>query len=294
MSGIQTNRSAIDLPAEVAKEIIQKTQTGSVVMQLARQTTLPGKGLEIPVITGDPEASWVAETGMKPVSNPSLSKKVMQGHKLVIIEPFSNEFRRDYATLYDELVRRLPNILAEKYDQTVFFGPDGTLANFDNFANVTAQSLSPSVYDGVVAAHGDIADQGGMMNGIVLSPNGYNTVLRAKDKNDRPLFIDNLANDGVNRILGASVLTSPKAGKAGTSGSAGDPATLGFAGDWSKAVYGIVEGVSIEFSSDATLMINDGTSTSMINLFQHNMFAVKAEIEVGFIAQTEYFNRLTA
>ena len=71
---------------------------------------------------------------------------------------------------------------------------------------------------------------------------------------------------------------------------AGSPNVVGFAGDWSKAVYGIVEGVEIAFSSDATLELANGTT---VNLFQQNMFAVRAEIEIGFRADTSVFNKLT-
>lgn len=294
MSGIPTNRTNIGLPNSVSSEILAKTQEQSAVMRLARQITLPGNGVQIPVITSDPEASWVSETGVKPVSNPGLSKKVMQAQKLAVVVPFSNEFRRDAAALYDAIIERLPLALAKKFDETVFFGPDsGSLANFDNLASVTAQSLQTSVYDGIVAAHGDIAEQGGIMNGIVLSPLGYTTLLSAKDDNKRPLFVDNLASDGITRILGANVYQEEAAGKAGTAGSAGNPDVIGFAGDWTKALYGVVEGIKIDYSSDATLVAGSGTGTYTINLFQQNMFAVRAEIEVGFVAQTAYFNKLT-
>ena len=55
-------------------------------------------------------------------------------------------------------------------------------------------------------------------------------------------------------------------------------------------MYGTVEGVKIDYSSDATLV---DASNNTINLFQQNMFAVRAEIEVGFVAETSYFNALT-
>ena len=140
-SGIATNRTNIELPNAVSTEILQKTQEASAVMQLARQIALPGNGVQIPVITGDPTATWVTETGSKPVSNPSLSKKIMQAHKLAVIVPFSDEFARDAEALYNALVDRLPDALGKKFDQTVFFGPDNSLANFDDFSNVTAQAL---------------------------------------------------------------------------------------------------------------------------------------------------------
>ena len=55
-------------------------------------------------------------------------------------------------------------------------------------------------------------------------------------------------------------------------------------------MYGTVEGVKIDISNQATLDLGGG---SVINLFQQNMFAVRAEIELGFVAQTEYFNALS-
>lgn len=289
-SGIPTNRTNIDLPNDVSSEILQKTVGSSVVMRLARQIALPGRGTQIPVITGDPAASWVSETGAKPVSNPSLSKKIMQAHKLAVIVPFSNEFRRDASALYDALIARLPGALAKEFDKTVFFGPaSGSLANFDNFSAVTAQSLSSSVYGGLVAADGDISEAGGVMNGIVLSPQGKSVLLGALDGENRPLF-NTVAEDGINRVLGAETYVSASAYKAGTAGTGGDPDIIGFAGDWSKALYGTVEGVRIDYSSDATLTLAD---SSTVNLFQNNMFAVRAEIEVGFVAETDYFDALT-
>jgi len=105
-TGISTNRTNIDLPVDVAQEIIQKTQESSAVMKLARQIALPGRGAAINVITSDPEAAWVGETDNKPVSNPGLDTKVMRGYKLAVIVPFSDEFRRDVPALYDALVSR--------------------------------------------------------------------------------------------------------------------------------------------------------------------------------------------
>lgn len=300
-SGQATNRTNIELPQEVANEILQKTQEQSVIMQLARQIALPGRGLQIPVIAGDPEPEWVSETGNKPVSNPTLSKKVMQAHKLAVIVPFSNEFRRDAASLYDALVGRLPLVLAKKYDKTCFFGPDsGSLANFDNLSAVTAQALdtlNKTAYDGLVAADIDISEQGGTVNGYAFSPQGRGILLSAQDTTKRPLFINSAADGAIPRLLGAPTYFSQaayKAGSAAVGSSAAVPDIVGFAGDWTHAMYGVVEGVNIDYSSDATLTYtNDQGQTVTINLFQQNMFAVRAEIEVGFVAETAYFNALT-
>lgn len=281
--GTPTNRTSIDLPVDVSNEILQKTQGASAVMTLARQIALPGRGAAINVITSDPTAAWVGETSAKPVSNPGLETKVMRAYKLAVIVPFSNEFRRDVAALYDALINRLPGALAEKFDNTVFGGTQAPGSDFDTFASCTKQDIETDAYAGFVAADGDIAAAGGIMNGIVLSPQGKSIVLGATDQNHRPLFINNVAEGAVPVILGAKTMLSKGAYVTGT------PNVLGFAGDWSQAVYGTVEGVKIDYSSDATLNIGSG---NVINLFQQNMFAVRAEIEVGFRADTSVFDAL--
>lgn len=296
MSGISTNRTNISLPTDIAQEVMQKTQEASAIMRLARRINLPGRGLTIPVITGDPEAAWVAETGAKPVSNPSLSQKVMQAYKLAVIVPFSDEFRRDLPALYDAIVERLPGALALKFDQTVIGNGDKPGENFDNFASCTAQSIvksqSASEYDGLVAAYADIAAHNGILNGFGLSPAAMGLLLGAVDTTGRPIFTAGVGEGDVNRILGAPVVEGRglyKAGAAGVGTAAGTPAVVGVAGDWSQAVYGTVEGVQIRFADQTGLTI----ASEQVNLWEHNMFAVRAEIEVGFRADTACFNKLT-
>ena len=284
MSGTPTNRTTIGLPADISAEILAKTQDASAIMTLARRIDLPGRGMEIPVITSDPVAQWVSETGSKPVSNPGLTKKIMSAYKLAVVVPFSKEFRRDAASLYDELVRRLPLALARQFDATVI-GGTAPGSNFDVFTACTPYDIETGTYAQLVAADAEIAAAGGNLNGFALSPQGKSVLLGAVDKNDRPLFI-NSAIDGVgNQVLGAPVVISKGAYVAGSTED-----TIGVAGDWSQALYGTVAGVEITYSEDATLK---DANNNVIYLFQQNMFAVRAEIEVGFRADTACFALLT-
>ena len=295
MSGISTNRTNITLPAEVSQEILQKTQQASAVMQLARQIALPGRGVQIPVITSDPTAGWVAETGAKPVSNPGLSTKLMQAYKLAVIVPFSDEFRRDAAALYDALVARLPLALAQRFDQTVVGAVAKPGENFDNFAACTAQKLVPgageTVYGNIAAAYTDIAAASGSLNAFAMSPAGIGLLLGVADTLGRPIFTTSAADGAIPRIIGARTVEARgiyKAGAAPVGTGAGTPAVVGVAGDWSQAMYGTVEGVQIRFADQTGLTIN----SEQVNLWEHNMFAVRAEIELGFRADTNCFNLL--
>lgn len=287
MAGIPTNRSNITLPAEVSQEILAKTQSQSAVMTLARQIPLPGRGAAIPVITGDPEAAWVDETDRKPVSNPTLATKILRGYKLAVIVPFSDEFRRDAASLYDAIVARLPLALANKFDATVFGPASGAPgSDFDVLGAATAQSLSTDAYAGLVAAQAAIATAGGIMNGIALSPQGHSVLLAAVDGDRRPLFIPSVADGSVGPILGAQTVMSRGAYVAGNPSNVN---TVAVAGDWTQAVWGTVEGVQIRFADQTGLTIGN----QQVNLWEHNMFAVRAEIEVGFRADLTMFNLLT-
>lgn len=282
-------RNSITLPSEVSNEILQTMQEQSVVMRLARQIPLPGRGVTIPVITGDPEAAWVAEGGAKPVSNPTLSQKLMTAYKLAVIVPFSMEFTRDAKVLYDELVKRIPGALGKKFDETVFGKVQKPGDNFDTFANVEAQSLASDVYGGLVEADTDISIHNGIVNGYAMSPQGKSVLLKARDENGRPIFINNVSEGAVPVILGAPTYMSKGVYAAG-SATTSTPETLGYAGDWTQALYGTVEGIDVSISDQASIVDADGNT---INLWQQNMVAVRAEIEIGFRADTSVFNKLT-
>lgn len=300
MADINRTTNSMALPSDVASEILQGVQSESAIMRLARKITLPGRGVTIPVVAGDPTAQWVAETGMKPVSNGTPATKLMAAYKIAVIETFSNEFVRDIPALYDALVKRLPGALAAVFDSTIVGATEAPSAtNFDTFAACTAQSIlnaNNGTYLGLVAADGDIADHGGIMNGLALSAQARGLLLSAVDGNNRPLFLAS-ANDGVvDRVLGVPAYFNKnlyKAGAAAVGTTAGTPAIVGIAGDWSQAIYGTVNGVDVSISDSASLTVGSGTTATTINLWQQNMIAVKAEIEVGFRANTAAFNLLT-
>jgi HK97 family phage major capsid protein len=286
MAGIDINRttSGVELPPEVSSEIWASAAETSAVMQLARQINLPGGGVSVPIITGDAEADWVDETDEKPVSRATLDNKTITPYKLAVIEPFSNEFRRDLPALYGALQTRLPASLARKFDATVF-GGGAPGSNFDTLEAVDAVDFTTDVWAGAIAAASSVAEGGGVLSGWALSPQGEALALGAVDDSGRPMFVSDLQREGsIGALLGRPVFLTSAVH------ATGNPDVIGFAGDWSSAVYGTVEGVQISVSDQATL--TDGAST--INLWQRNMFAVRAEVEIGFrVRSDDHFVRLT-
>ena len=281
---IRRGTTGLVLTPEMSNEIFAKAIEQSAVMQLAERVSLPGSGLSIRVITGEPTADFVAETAEKPVSYSTFSSKTMTPYKIAVIEPFSMEFRRDFRRLYDELVRRLPAALSKKFDNTVFFGTaPGT--GFDVLTNATAQDIETKPYEGLVTAYGKIADAGYAPTAHALSPAGEVILFGALDGNSRPLFLPSVADNSVGSILGAKVVRNSNVYNGTT-----NPKVVGFMGDWTQAKYGIVDGINVAISDQATI----NTGTELLNLWQRNMFAVRCEFEVGFIvSDANAFVKLT-
>ena len=275
-NNISRHTSNVILDPEISSEIWAKAIDQSAFMQLASRITIPGSGVKVQTITGEPAANWVDETNAKPVGFHTFGNKTITPYKLAVIEPFSDEFRRDKAALYAECVRRLPGAIAKKFDSTIM-SSSAPGSGFDVLGSgVSSIGIGGSdVYGAFVTLDGAISAADGILNAIALAPQGKSLVLGAVDQVGRPLFTAGVGSNTVGNILGASVAIAKGVYKSGT------PAIVGVAGDFSGVRWGMVEGIKIDISDQATLTYNDG-SDHTLNLWQMNMFAVKVECEVAF------------
>ena len=291
MAGIDINRTSAGvgdlLPKGISQEIWGAAVSDSVIMRAARRINLPGGGVTVPIITGDAVADWVDETDEKPVSPATVGSNSITPYKLAVIEPFSNEFRRDIPGLYAELARRLPAALAKKFDATVLNGT-APGSNFDVLTGSTAVVVDGTDTLGDLAtALTTVGAAGGDLSHWLISPQAEGTIMTAKDGAGNYSFLRDARTDSgvAGSLFGREVLKSAAVYSAGT------PNVVGFAGDFARsAVWGSVEGIKVDISDQATL--TDGENT--INLWQRNMFAIRAEIEVGFIVRdASHFVKLT-
>lgn len=284
-TAVDVNRSTsgLSLTPELRDIFIQNVTQGSAIMQLAQRVQIPGAGVKTNIVTGDPTPAWVTtETAEKAVSKPTFANKTMVPYTLAVIVPFSNQFRRDLPALYDQIITRIPNALGRQFDSTVMFGT-APGANFDTLTGADAVAVDDGTYDATVGIMTALANADGNLNGFVLSPQANGVYMTARNASGE-LEFPGFSPGG--SIFGVPTITASAAYKAGSSAAN----TIGFAGDWSQAVVGIVQDVTLDYADQATL--NDGSAE--IHLFQRNMFAVRAEMEVGFVVKDDdYFKRLT-
>ena len=285
---IDVNRGTtgvLELPKTLSQTIWQESESLSVVQSLSPRMELPGGGVDIPIITGDPEAEWVSETEEKKVSRPTFGNKNLKGYTLAVIVPFSNQFRRDLPALYSAIEQKLPQALAKKFDRTALGFATSPGTGFDTLADAPTQELTGS-YDDYLAALGTVggASDDADITAWALSKSAEIDALGIADNSGRPLLVQDIQNQGaIGSILARPVFKSNYAADATTN-------VVGIAGDWNSTAWGFVEGISISISDQATL--NDGGTP--LNLWQRNMFAVRAEVEVGFaVRDANRFVKLT-
>src|SRR5699024_476137 len=93
--------------------------------------------------------------------------------------------------------------------------------------------------------------------------------------NGQPIF--NTANEGVaNQLLGLPV------GYVNGKSFDYDKARV-ITGDWQYARYGILQDIDYSISEDATLTTIADENGDPINLFERDMFALRATMHVGFM-----------
>lgn len=270
----------ITLPPEVSSEIWTNTAEQSVIQTLARKIDLPAGGVQIPIITGDPSAGWVKETDEKPVSDSAFGSKTMGVYKLAVIELFSDEFARDMSAVYRTLVERLPQALGRKFDETVM-GDTAPGDDFDTLGAAPGFALDGSI-DPFFKALGAVSQAGGDVTSWALAPEAELEAMQINDTSGRPLLMPDLIQSGsIGSILRRPVYKARNV-------QSGD--VIGLAGDFSQAVWGAVEGIKVDINTSGT--VNKGHE--QINLWQRNMFAVRAEVEVGFaVRDVNRFAKLT-
>lgn len=294
MAGQDLNRTSDGvanlLPKEISSEIWANAVNESLIMQASRSVALPGGGVTIPMITGDAEADWVNETDEKPVSDATVGSKSMTPYKLAVIETFSNEFRRDLPGLYAELARRLPSALGRKFDSTIVSGT-APGSNFDVLSDATSYAVdATNTVEDLAAVLQAVAEGNGDLSDWLISPQLEGLIRLAKDPGTGSYaFLQNAATDNgaIGSLFGRPVRKSNSVYSAGDDTA---PAVLGIAGDFARsAIYGTVEGISVDISDTATVS-KGGTQ---LNLWQRNMFAIRAEVEVGFIVRDKaHFGKL--
>ena len=235
----------------------------------------------------------MSEEAQKPTTSGGLSLKTIKPHKIAAITVVSAEVVRanpgNYVSLFRE---QIAEAFAIAFDAAALHGdssPFGSGQNIDATTKAvtfgTTEKADGGIYGDVNAALSLLVNDKKKLTGFAFDDVAEPILNGANDLDGRPLFVDAVYEDTSlqgGKLLGRQALYGQGVEK--------DP-VIGYAGDWTKAVWGAVGGITYDVSTQATVTL-DG---ELVSLSEHNLVAIRAEAEYGFhVADAEAFVKINA
>lgn len=276
-----TSEFAGFLRPEQAATYFEEAAKQSVVQSLTRRVPLGINGQEIPVVTSKPTANWVSEGGRKPTTSGSMALKTITPKKIAAITVVSAEVVRanpgNYVTMYRG---QIAEAFALAFDAATLHGINSPFGTGNSISATRKAVELGSTEDAKGGIYGDLngalkllTDDRKKLTGWALDPTTEPVLNAAVDLNGRPLFVD--ATYGESALSGGRLLRRPAFYAEGVK----QDATVGYAGDWSQAVWGAVGGITYDVSTEASVTL-DG---ELVSLWEHNLVAIRAEAEYGWL-----------
>lgn len=288
------------LEPEQAQDYFAEAEKTSIVQRFAQKIPMGTTGQKIPHWTGDVSAQWIGEGDMKPITKGNMTSQTIAPHKIATIFVASAEtVRANPANYLGTMRTKVATAFAMAFDNAALFGTDSPFPTYINQTTKVVSLADPggagvsnlTAYDALgVSGLSLLVNDGKKWTATLLDDSAEPILNGAKDASGRPLFIESTYTDQVGavregRILGRPTLISDHV-KSGT--------TIGFAGDFTQAVWGQVGGLSFDVTDQATLNLGTVGSPNFVSLWQHNLVAVRVEAEYAFhVNDAQAFVRLT-
>ena len=275
------------IPAEQGELVLKEFMANSAVMQLAKQETMTKPIKKFTYLAEGPGAYWVDEANKIETSKATWLTAEMEAKKLGVIIPVSKEFLKwTVPNFFNEVRPAIAEAFYKKFDQAALFGNETPYAanasiweNITNAGNVVVQGTTDNLYTDLNAVLATIEDGDNDPDGLVTTRKLKKDLRGAVDTNMTPIF-NEVGQGAANQVLGLPI--------GYTTGTSWDyTKAVAIAGDWDYARYGILQGIEYTISEDATLSTVVDELGEPINLFERDMFALRATMHIAFITLKE-------
>lgn len=285
-------------PAESVTSLNDSRQY-SIIQRYARQVQMTYGGAYITIFDTDVAGGWVgAEAGKKPVNEQTAANTSVASYEWATVIPVSNRIVDSNPHGVLQIIKTGAQAsMARAFDGLAFTGVGGLGTSVaDSLAGVTNsvplqraetadQSGSLGIWTGLNLGLAKLADARKQWTGSVFDNRLEPVFNNEFDANKRPLFLDThtaalpgttIQGNRTGTILGRpaefALDVNPKLGAF----VAAD--VVGYAGDWSRAVWGTVGDVKYAVSTEASW--DDGSGYK--SAFQHNVTLFRVEALLGF------------
>ncbi|AHG24237.1 major capsid protein [Mycobacterium phage Benvolio] len=276
------------LEPEQAKDYFAVAEKTSIVQQFAQKIPMGSTGQKIPHWVGDVSAQWIGEGDMKPITKGNLSSQTIAPHKIATIFVASAETVRANPANYIGTMRtKVATAFALAFDKAAL---NGVSSPFPTYLAQTTKSVSLAdpggagvsdltAYDAVAVNGLSLLVNAGKKWTATLLDDVVEPILNgAKDKNGRPLFIEQPYTDENSPFRAGRIVARPTI----LSDHVASGTTVGYQGDFTQVVWGQVGGLSFDVTDQATLNLGTPQAPNFVSLWQHNLVAVRVEAEYAF------------
>lgn len=263
------------IPEEQGSLILKEVISNSVMMQLAKYEEMTKQKKTFNYLAEGVGAYWVGEGEVIQTSKPQWLTVTMEAKKLGVIVPVSREYLTySVSNFFAEVRPLIAEAFYKKFDEATVLGVD----------NPFSQSIQKSVTDAGHVVEGALSyetlmDLYGLLNDADHDPNAF-----ISRKNNNSAFrgiVEPVGNSSVplfdrnaNTLDGIPVayLQSDKLKKGEL-----------FGGDFDYARYGIPYNLNYAVSEEAQLSSIVGEDGKPVNLFERELLAIRATMDVAFM-----------
>lgn len=275
---------AIEIPEQVASEVIQEATAGSVVAQLARKVRMSSKTYRQPVLDVLPDAYWVnGDTGLKQTTSVEWDSIYLTAEPLAVLVVVPDEFMADATIpIWSEVRPLIAQAFGRKIDNAALWGSDKPASWGQSvYQNAATAGNYVEIAQGG-AGHTDLAYDVAQM-GLQLANDGFNLdafasqpgfnwrLLSERDSDGRPIYTS-LTGETRQGLYGIPFVESRN--------GAWDPEVKLIGGDWSKAILGTRMDMTFTMHTDA--IISDGAGNVVFNAMQQDSKIMRVVGRFGF------------
>lgn len=273
------------VPTDKATGIMGLVAKGSALIPQSTLEPMTAPTKEFTFWANIPSAYWVGEGKRIKTAVASFLNVKMEAHKIGVIIPTTKEKLNDTViNIFEEMKKPTADAIYQKIDMAGMFGIDSPF-KFNLFDNAVKNGMF--IVDGTNDGHLDldvsdtmalVEEEGFEVNGFIAHTGIKNRLRKLRDGDGNQLFVS-----GVNTT---ELYNQPITFAKGKASFDREKAQL-IAGDWSKSLIGIYQGLEYETLREATLQDTLWTDGKPLSLAEQDMIALKVTARIAFLPVSE-------
>jgi HK97 family phage major capsid protein len=198
-------------PEEWARYVLTHLYFQSVVLASgATRIDTIFRAVHVPRVKTDGAAGWFAELETINVGDPTGDELLLTPKKVAAITTLSQEVVADsQPSVIDAVGTAMTRAVALQADAGILSGAGGK-APTGVYSQAGAHVVSPTItIDALIEAAGKVASVGGQARCAYLNPADHTTLMKSKDKNERPLLGPDYTGSPTSTVYGLALYQTP-------------------------------------------------------------------------------------